>query len=84
MDDAEIRKKVIDLLKKKFNLAENPAFSQNFLFSDLGISSFDALDSILDIEKAFNCTIPDNEMVLIRTIDELVLTIKKHTKHLNG
>jgi acyl carrier protein len=57
---------------------ENVRSSEDFY--EAGFSSINALQLLMDLEAAFNVTIPDDEFVAARTCDSLHALISKLAK----
>ncbi|ADE19545.1 phosphopantetheine-binding protein [Mycoplasma crocodyli] len=64
-----IIKKLENLSKKKVDI--------NSKLEDLNIDSLDLADLIIDAEKEFNISIPDEELNKIKSVKEIVILIEK-------
>jgi acyl carrier protein len=73
----EIRKKITGILADKLALDENGLQDNLKFYSDLGVDSLDFYEVIVDMEKAFNIGIPDEDAEGLTTLGAMVAYIEK-------
>lgn len=78
MDPIEI--KIIGIISEKVGIPGNAISEDADLTIDLGLDSLDTVELILDIEKAFNLTIPDEEVQNIRTVRQAIEAVMVELK----
>ncbi len=72
MSDDELRRKVVEVLAKEFELNPEQMEPDATLYDDLGLDSLDAVDMVVVLEKAFKMKLTDEKALRsIRTMDEL-------------
>lgn len=74
-NDIEARVKAIIVDKLGVEEAEVVP-SANFT-NDLGADSLDTVELIMELEKAFDCTIPDEDAEKIATVGDAIEYVKK-------
>jgi acyl carrier protein len=68
---------VSDIIKKKFG--EEKVVSENMTFKDdLGADSLDTVELVMEFEKEFGITIPDEQAAKIFTVGDAVTYIDAH------
>lgn len=72
MDKLSVEREVTDFLAKKLNIPSDKITSQSAFSHDLGISSYQVMDFICDIEEKYHCEIPDDVLRNFQNIDDLV------------
>lgn len=71
MKKEEVAEKVKDILTTLLLLDEKPKESED-LFNDLGADSLDIVEFVMEVEKEFSITIPDEDIENIRTVGSIV------------
>ena len=71
----EIFNLVLKLLKKKLNRKFEIKLSTKF--TDLEIDSLDLMDMIIVAEKKWNVTISNDDLMSIKTVNDLVTVLEK-------
>lgn len=72
MSDEELRRKVVEVLAKEFELNPEQMKPEATLYDDLGLDSLDAVDMVVVLEKTFKMKLTDEKALRsIRTMDEL-------------
>lgn len=73
-----IKNRVISIVEDKLTLDYGEAKTYSRLVDDLGADSLDAVELIMEMEKEFNLTIPDEDAERIRTVGDIISYIKRH------
>ena len=79
MSDVEARVKAI--IVDKLGVAEDEITPDAAFTSDLGADSLDAVELIMEFEKEFNISIPDDEAEKIQTVGDAIKYIEEHLKN---
>ena len=79
----EIRIKITRILADKLALDESDLGDNQKFYDDLGVDSLDYYEVIVAIEKAFNVSIPNDEVGKLNTVGSLVAYVGKHGHHHN-
>ncbi len=74
---ADVDVKVKAIIADKLGIDEKEITPQANFMNDLGSDSLDTVELIMEFEKIFNITIPDNDIQNISTVGEAVEYIKK-------
>jgi acyl carrier protein len=80
-DAATIAEKVKALIVDKLGVEESEVVESANFIQDLGADSLDTVELIMDFEKEFDVSIPDEEAEKIQTVGHAIEYI---TKHANG
>ena len=75
MEKDYVFEKLQGILHEKFRLLPSTVTPESRLVEDLGLDSLDYVNLILLIEEEFNCSIPDEEVEQIKTINDLICII---------
>ena len=79
-DEDTIEKELLILLTNQLDLnRENIRLSSSFV-DDLGADSLDVVDIVQSIENHFKIRIPEDEMVRIRTVEDIVEIISRRVE----
>ena len=65
---------------RKLGLEESEVTNEASFANDLGADSLDTVELIMEFEKEFNISIPDQDAEKIGTVGEAVKYIKENTK----
>ena len=76
----EIAKKVIAIVVDKLGVEENLVKPEANFTSDLGADSLDTVELIMELEKEFNISIPDDQAEKIATVGDAIAYIENATK----
>ena len=71
--------KVKMILSEQFEVSEEEIQMDTRIADDLGADSLDVVDLLMSIEDEFEIEIPDDEIMNIRTVGELVSYIETNS-----
>ena len=74
---AEIEAKVKAIIVDKLGVEESQVTNDANFQTDLGADSLDTVEMIMEFEKEFNITIPDEDTQKISTVGDAVAYIEK-------
>lgn len=74
----EINSKVKEIIVEKLGVDEAEVVSEASFASDFGADSLDTVELIMEFEKEFGISIPDEDVEGIRTVGEAVAYIEKN------
>ena len=74
----EIAAKVKSIIVDKLGVEESAVVPEASFTNDLGADSLDTVELIMDFEKEFNITIPDEDAEKITTVKEAISYIEAH------
>ena len=77
---SEIEAKVRDIIVEKLGVDEADVKPEASFTNDLGADSLDTVELIMDFEKKFNVTIPDEDPEKIGTVGDAIAYIEEHAK----
>ena len=77
---SEIAKKVIAIVVDKLGVEESQVTPEANFTSDLGADSLDTVELIMELEKEFNISIPDDDAQKIATVGDAIADIENATK----
>ena len=77
---SEISDKVKAIIVDKLSVDEAEVQDGASFANDLGADSLDTVELIMDIEKQFGITIPDDQSEKISTVGDAIAYIEEHTK----
>ncbi len=76
----EILDKVQNIVKDKLGVEKAKAVATASFVNDLGADSLDVVEFVMEVEKEFGITIPDEEATQLVTVGDAVDYIEKHMK----
>ena len=83
-DRKEIRKEILAKIKKivsdKLSVEESKVEESASFANDLGADSLDVVEFVMEVEKEFNITIPDEEATKLTTVGAAIDYIEAHAK----
>ncbi|MDE5901034.1 MAG: acyl carrier protein [Muribaculaceae bacterium] len=77
---SEIANRVKEIIVEKLGVDENEVTETAAFTTDLGADSLDTVELIMEFEKAFEITIPDEDAEKITTVGDAVAYIEKAGK----
>jgi acyl carrier protein len=72
--------KVKDIIVEKLGVERSAVVDTASFTNDLGADSLDTVELIMDLEKAFGITIPDEEAEKIKTVADAISYVESHAK----
>ncbi len=72
--------KVQDLLASQLNLEKAKIVGDSKLIEDLGADSLDMVEMLMTLEEEFGISIPDEEAMKLKTVQDIVTFIEKNQK----
>lgn len=76
----EITTKVIEIVCKQLGVTKEKVTPETSFVNDLGADSLDTVELVMEIEDAFDLTIPDDEAEKIQTVGDAIRYIEKSVK----
>ena len=73
---SEIKAKVIAIIVDKLNVEESEVTNEASFTNDLGADSLDTVELIMEFEKQFNISIPDDKAEGIQTVGDAIAYIE--------
>ena len=73
---SEVRSKVVSIIVDKLGVEETEVTNEASFTNDLGADSLDTVELIMEFEKEFNLSIPDEEAEKIETVGNAVTYIE--------
>ncbi|PVZ15173.1 acyl carrier protein [Porphyromonas loveana] len=77
---SEVEKKVIDLVVDKLNVEPSEVTREASFSNDLGADSLDTVELMMNFEKEFNMSIPDDQAQEIKTVGDAIDYIERNLK----
>ncbi|GAA4827234.1 acyl carrier protein [Algivirga pacifica] len=75
---SEIAKKVTDIIVEKLGVEASEVTPEASFTNDLGADSLDTVELIMEFEKEFEISIPDDEAESITTVSQAISYIEEH------
>ena len=75
---SEIKSKVIEIIKDRLNVSDKEIEMTSSFANDLGADSLDTVELIMEFEKEFGISIPDEDAEKITTVGDAVTYIEGH------
>ena len=75
---SEIESKVRDIIVDKLGVDAAVVSAEKSFTGDLGADSLDTVELIMELEKEFGITIPDDDAEKIATVGDAVAYIESH------
>lgn len=77
---SDIATKVKKIIVDKLGVEESEVTNEASFTNDLGADSLDTVELIMEFEKEFNISIPDEQAEKITTVGEAVSYLESHAK----
>ena len=77
---SEIESKVKDIIVEKLGVNEEEVKPEASFTNDLGADSLDTVELIMEFEKEFNISIPDDQAEKIGTVGDAIKYIEDNAK----
>ena len=77
---SEIQERVKAIIVDKLGVEESEVTMEASFTNDLGADSLDTVELIMDFEKEFGISIPDDQAEKIATVGDAVSYIEEHSK----
>ena len=77
---SEVKQKVKDIIVSKLGVSEAEVVESASFTNDLGADSLDTGELIMEFEKEFKISIPDDQAEKISTVGDAIAYIEEHTK----
>ena len=77
---SEIPSKVKAIIVDKLGVEESQVTNEASFTNDLGADSLDTVELIMDFEKEFGISIPDDQAEKIGTVGDAIAYIEEHLK----
>ncbi len=75
---SDVRSKVVSIIVDKLGVEESEVTNEASFTNDLGADSLDTVELIMEFEKEFNLSIPDEEAEKIETVGNAISYIEEH------
>ena len=77
---SEIAEKVKAIIIDKLGVEESEVTPEASFTNDLGADSLDTVELIMEFEKEFNISIPDEQAETITTVGQAISYLEEHVK----
>ena len=77
---SDIATRVKSIIVDKLGVDENEVTPEASFTNDLGADTLDTVELIMEFEKEFNLSIPDDEAEKIGTVGDAINYIESHSK----
>ena len=77
---SEIESRVKKIIVDKLCVEESEVITEASFTNDLGADSLDTVELIMEFEKEFNISIPDEQAETITTVGQAVSYLEEHAK----
>ncbi len=75
---SEIKAKVVEIIKDRLSVDANDIEETSSFANDLGADSLDTVELIMEFEKEFGISIPDEDAEKIATVGDAIKYIEEH------
>lgn len=77
---SDIAAKVKQIIVDKLGVEESEVTPEASFTNDLGADSLDTVELIMEFEKEFNVSIPDDQAETITTVGQAISYLEEHAK----
>ena len=77
---SDIKSKVVSIIVDKLGVEESEVTPEASFTNDLGADSLDTVELIMELEKAFNISIPDEDAENIGTVGDAIAYLTDNAK----
>lgn len=77
---SEVTSRVKAIIVDKLGVEESEVTNEASFTNDLGADSLDTVELIMEFEKEFNISIPDDQAEKISTVGDAVAYVEQHAK----
>lgn len=77
---SDIAARVKKIIIEKLGVEENEVTPEANFTNDLGADSLDTVELIMEFEKEFNISIPDEQAETITTVGQAISYLEQHVK----
>ena len=77
---SEVQQKVVEIIVDKLGVKESEVVPEASFTNHLGADSLDTVELIMEFEKEFGITIPDDKAEGIATVGDAISYIEAHKK----
>lgn len=77
---SDIAARVKSIIIDKLSVEESEVTTEASFTNDLGADSLDTVELIMEFEKEFNISIPDDQAENIATVGQAISYIEEHSK----
>ncbi len=78
--DMSIEERLKEMIIKQLGDGEKPVTLDTSFVNDLGADSLDIVELVMELEDAFDLSIPDEDAEKIQTVGDAVKYISEHTQ----
>lgn len=76
----DIRRVVTEIISRRIEVPKDDITKKSHLIQNLGIDSIDAMELLIDAERAFNITITDTEIEKLKTVSDAINLVHNKIK----
>lgn len=76
---SDVKAKVVSIIVDKLGVEESEVTNEASFTNDLGADSLDTVELIMEFEKEFDLSIPDEEAEKIESVGDAVTYIESHS-----
>ncbi len=77
---SEVAQRVKSIIVDKLGVEESEVTNTASFTNDLGADSLDTVELIMEFEKEFNISIPDDQAEKISTVGDAISYVEQHAK----